>query len=581
MMPGFPPRGMVPPGGMPYPVQGGYPMPMMIPNMGMMNHHQYPPHMGNFHNNGAPPRNNKNYPNDGRRKDRSGSNLSQDRDGYHHRQDDYRNGNDRRNDNRNGNYNYNNSYDVQDESRGGKSGGHVGTPDRENMKNNSTDLNDDSTSKNDTSGGYKGKQDDGRGNGRERDHNEGSKTKIHISNINVPTDGPIERVEKPSNNNSSSGNNNSNAKSNKSANTGSNDSKAASKAPTTAPTNNWAALASKAPKEKPVVAPSTTSTDAKRKNEEKVGKTGKDSKDGKDNKEKTRNENKKASDAKDVATGDKNQKSKEIAPVAAKGPSLRDIVAAPAPAKKEPPKKVESVTAGSDTASTSIDKVEKVEEAKTASTTPAPAPAPAPATLASIVKQPAAAKPKVEVTKVDKMASDGTFRRGLSVEAELGPVKGKDSTQTPRSGMSSPRTGGEKDDGDAAGWKRGASVPVENLVDLNDGVHRYDKLTILALFQKMKEAPPEIVEQYPEQSQIERHPIIPKHMRMHLKKKLEEEPHPDAALIFDFSKKDENTFQYNAARLADDTDGKYLSLFLYPFPLLFTSCDVILLPIKI
>eukprot|EP00606_Chrysophyceae_sp_TOSAG23-5_P001286 GSChrysophyteH2.ASY1.ANO1.888.1 assembled CDS len=153
-------------------------------------------------------------------------------------------------------------------------------------------------------------------------------------------------------------------------------------------------------------------------------------------------------------------------------------------------------------------------------------------------------------------ASDGQFVRGQSVPS---PSNGDRNNNSGNNGNNSPQGG-------AGGWKRGESMPVDNLLSKDDGHKRYDKQALLALFTKNKKVPDEIKITYPNHSLTERVPLLPKQGQggngrqqqggNRSKNKQEDlEPHPDEAKIFDFANKDaSNTFTFQKDRLADETD---------------------------
>jgi translation initiation factor 4G len=129
--------------------------------------------------------------------------------------------------------------------------------------------------------------------------------------------------------------------------------------------------------------------------------------------------------------------------------------------------------------------------------------------------------------------------------------------------------GNNNKDGGKEGWRRGLASSLENLGQRSDGVHRYDKQAMLAVFSRNKECPDEIRKLYPGPSGKERLPLPPRENNTGggggqgqgrgpqgrgRKGKEPEEPHPDEAEIFDFSKKDDSTFRYQPTRLADGDD---------------------------
>lgn len=168
-------------------------------------------------------------------------------------------------------------------------------------------------------------------------------------------------------------------------------------------------------------------------------------------------------------------------------------------------------------------------------------------------------------------SSSGTPKDGEQPAAKEPSMWGKERlAASPANTVPQANGGGnaqQQEESGAGGWKRGAAMPIEQLVTQDgSGSHkRYDKQALLALFSKGKTCPAEIKVLYPDMSQQERVPLLPKSGRMPQgggrgggKNKQEDlEPHPDEAKIFDFTSK-ENTFTYQKDRHADAADPEVI-----------------------
>jgi hypothetical protein len=112
----------------------------------------------------------------------------------------------------------------------------------------------------------------------------------------------------------------------------------------------------------------------------------------------------------------------------------------------------------------------------------------------------------------------------------------------------------------ANSWNRGErlAVTATSLLERNDGIIRYDKMALVALYTKGKECPPEIRKDYPQHSLEERAPCVAKNLKIPYnshKKKGDDEPHPDEVLIFSQENlTKEAAFHYDANRLNGDVN---------------------------
>lgn len=112
----------------------------------------------------------------------------------------------------------------------------------------------------------------------------------------------------------------------------------------------------------------------------------------------------------------------------------------------------------------------------------------------------------------------------------------------------------------ANSWNRGErlAVTATSLLERNDGIIRYDKMALVALYTKGKECPPEIRKDYPQHSLEERAPCVAKNLKIPYnshKKKADDEPHPDEVVIFSQENlTKEAAFHYDANRLNGDVN---------------------------
>ena len=268
-----------------------------------------------------------------------------------------------------------------------------------------------------------------------------------------------------------------------------------------------------------------------------------------------------------------------LAPVAAPSTYAAKIKAAAEQAERD--KTTAAARARQEKEQTELRKKQKAAE-KAATAAPSPAPAP-PTTVAEAVRKAAASAgdsngciivPPNGSTSVispkggasgDAQWSSGQTVAGATIKEDKAPLQ---RGQVVTGSSNSPRNAGDE------GWRRGLGASLEVLAERDDGRHRYEKGKLLSLFTRGKECPDEIKRQYPKESERERAPLLPKeggHSSQgnrggqggqgsrggrgnNSRGREIEEPHPDEAEIFDFSKKDDSTFRYKPTRLLDGTN---------------------------
>ena len=226
--------------------------------------------------------------------------------------------------------------------------------------------------------------------------------------------------------------------------------------------------------------------------------------------------------------------------------------------------------------------------------TPMPAKAPAstsasaPATVPVPVAAPAKVETEVAASSVtastpapppeEKETAAAVLKRGRALppagpSAEASPAEssewarvaqapgdgGKGASSAP-SGFGSARgghpptpTANGKGDG---GWKRGEFLQPDAPVARADGVKRYDKAALLALYTSKKVVPESIKDLYLHLAKIERAPKSGKVQRSKGDKggQTSDDPHPDEQLIFSQKDGPPTTFRYQPSLLSDTTD---------------------------
>ena len=199
--------------------------------------------------------------------------------------------------------------------------------------------------------------------------------------------------------------------------------------------------------------------------------------------------------------------------------------------------------------------------------TPAPvaAPTPAPAEIPAVVK---GSEPKVEKSKEDNKPSSSkdTFEKDKKPHSQSprndfgqgkpssgwgrGSDNGHNNQHPIRGGMSLKQPTEQADD---SGWKRGESVKGLPLIGRQDGVIRYDRATLVGVFEKGNTAPECMSTFYPSFCHEERSPMS-KGKGAKGKKK-ENEIDPEDSKEFRKGLEDENVFKFIPGRLENADDA--------------------------
>lgn len=251
-------------------------------------------------------------------------------------------------------------------------------------------------------------------------------------------------------------------------------------------------------------------------------------------------------------------------------------------------KKESGLVAAADSLGAAGNSTSAAEAQETSSSTPAQAPAsasvPVPATVPAKVGEAVAAPSVAASTPVaapeEKETAAAVLKRGRALppvgpSAEASPTEssewarvaqapgdgGKGGASSAPSGFGSPRgghpptpTANGKGDG---GWKRGEFLQPDAPVARADGVKRYDKSALLALYTSKKVVPESIKDLYLQLAKIER---APKSGKVQQRSKgdrggqTSDDPHPDEQLIFAQKDGPPTTFRYQPSLLSNTTD---------------------------